>query len=100
MRVTAGRAKMRCMPRILITTETGDAPEVAVMLSERVATSDLASDHFAAQLIQRIGWALADAENSERDPAGHPEPRGRGALADTFMQTQLLTSARAGPRFT
>jgi hypothetical protein len=56
------------MPRILVTTEPIDKPGAGVMLDERVATSDLASDHFATQLIERIGWALIDAENTEHQP--------------------------------
>jgi hypothetical protein len=54
------------MPRILVTTEQIDKPGLGVMLDEHIATSDLASNHFAAQLIERIGWALLDAEQSER----------------------------------
>ena len=53
------------MPRILVTTEPIDKPEAGVMLDEKVATSDLASNHFADQLIERIGWALIDAERTE-----------------------------------
>jgi hypothetical protein len=53
------------MPRILVTTEPIQKPDTGVMLDEHIATSDLASDHFAVQLIERIGWALADAESSE-----------------------------------
>jgi hypothetical protein len=58
------------MPRIVVTTE----PEVretdtSVLLDERIATTDLDSDHFAAQLIERIGWALLDADGAERQPA-------------------------------
>jgi hypothetical protein len=61
------------MPRILITTERVDNPDVLVMLDERIATSDLASDHFAGQLIERLAWALADAENTEHKPSDHRE---------------------------
>jgi hypothetical protein len=61
------------MPRILITTEPADKPDMLVMLDERIATSDLASDHFAGQLIERIGWALADAETTEHKPSNHRE---------------------------
>jgi len=59
------------MPRILVTTEHTDKPDLTnkpdlgVMLDEHIATSDLASNHFAAQLIERIGWALIDAEQTE-----------------------------------
>jgi hypothetical protein len=72
------------MPRILITTEPLDTPDAAVMLSERVATSDLTSEHFANQLIQRIRWALADAEKDERQ-VGYPEPAKDAALAETLL---------------
>jgi hypothetical protein len=58
------------MPRILVITEPVHKPESGVMLDEHIATSDLASDHFAGQLIERISWALADAEHSERAPFG------------------------------
>jgi hypothetical protein len=53
------------MPRILVTTEPTTQIETAVLLNERIATDDLSSDHFAAQLIERIGWALVDADRTE-----------------------------------
>lgn len=59
------------MPRILITTDPLGAPDGAIVLDERIATNDLASGHFAAQLVERIGWALLDADTSE------PPHRGR-----------------------
>ncbi|HTX32814.1 MAG TPA: hypothetical protein VMD09_15630 [Solirubrobacteraceae bacterium] len=55
------------MPRIVVTTEPNRrTPDQAVLLDERVSSSDLASDHFAAQLIERIGWALLDADGHEQ----------------------------------
>ena len=54
------------MARILITTERGRARTGGVMLDERIITSDLDSDHFASALIERIGWALVDADDVER----------------------------------
>ena len=58
------------MPRIVVTTEP-EVPESdsSVLLNERIATADLDSDHFAAQLIERIGWALLDADGAERQLA-------------------------------
>jgi hypothetical protein len=38
-------------------------------LKERLTSSDLSDPHLAAQLIQRIGWALADAEDAEQAPS-------------------------------
>jgi hypothetical protein len=57
------------MPRMLVVTEPAGPAGTDVMLSEHVATRDLASDHFTAQLVERIGWALADAESAERRPS-------------------------------
>jgi hypothetical protein len=53
------------MPRMLVTTDSPDRSGGQVMLDEHVATSDLASQHFAAQLVERLGWALEDAERIE-----------------------------------
>ena len=53
------------MPRIRITTNAIGAADSAVLLDERIAASDLDSDHFAAALVERIGWALADADDAE-----------------------------------
>jgi hypothetical protein len=38
----------------------------AFQLKERITSSDVSNPHVAAQLIERIGWALADAEHAER----------------------------------
>jgi hypothetical protein len=54
------------MARILITTDSASAQGNSVMLDERIVTTDLDSDHFGAALIERIGWALMDADDAER----------------------------------
>jgi hypothetical protein len=53
------------MPHILITTDAADESREEVLLRERVTTSDLASGHFADQLIERVAWALVDAEETD-----------------------------------
>jgi hypothetical protein len=35
-----------------------------------VSLADLESDHFAAHLVERLGWAVGDAHELERDPNG------------------------------
>jgi hypothetical protein len=57
------------MPKIIIQTE-GRTPTVT--LSERVVPTHTQSDHYAEQLIQRVGWALLDAETLEADEALQP----------------------------
>jgi hypothetical protein len=65
------------MPQIIVTadkqTERGESP---VMFRERVSVRDFESEHFAAQLMERLGWAVGDAQAVEREPdhASEPEP--------------------------
>jgi hypothetical protein len=62
------------MPQIIVTadqaTERGEGP---VMLRERVNVADFDSDHFAAQLVERLGWAVSDAD--EVDSTQHDRER-------------------------
>jgi hypothetical protein len=56
------------MPQIIVTAdkrpERGDG---AVMLRERVTVSDFESDHFVVHLLERLGWAVGDAHEVERE---------------------------------
>ena len=54
------------MARIIVTTDPTEQRDAPVLLEERVCSAHLASDHSAAQLIQRLGWAINDAENTQR----------------------------------
>jgi hypothetical protein len=55
------------MPQIIVTADRGDAfGEGAVTLMERVNVADFESEHFAAQLVERLGWAVEDADEVER----------------------------------
>ena len=65
------------MPQIIVRAAPGDRPG-AVTLQERVTGSDLNSDEFARKLVQRMGWALLDAEDIE-ESAGHA---GREQIVD------------------
>lgn len=60
------------MPQILVVADTPpDTP--SVVYRERISTTDLESDHFSGQLVERVGWAVVDADQLERDdrPATH-----------------------------
>jgi hypothetical protein len=62
------------MPQIIVTADrTGDRNEAPVLLRERVNVTDFESDHFAAQLVQRLGWAVGDADEAERDVGDEPK---------------------------
>jgi hypothetical protein len=70
------------MPQILVVTNPPGETVSTVVYRERIDTADLESDHFSGQLVERVGWAVQDADQIERDedevPArgGRPSPAG------------------------
>lgn len=64
------------MPQILIVTddseESGQESGRTVVYRERVAPSDLESAHFSGQLVERVGWAVSDADRIEHPSAKRP----------------------------
>lgn len=69
------------MPQIIVQAGSGDRTG-AVTLQERVSGNDLNSDHFARQLVERICWALLDAEDLE-DTAEHVGRRHGESVSST-----------------
>jgi hypothetical protein len=57
------------MPRIIVTTDPVDERDAPVLLDERVHSMHLADDHAAEQLIERLAWAVNDAEDKQRPKA-------------------------------
>lgn len=53
------------VPRIIIETESA-ARDGEVLLTERVVPAQIESEHFCDQLIERVGWAILDAEDAEQ----------------------------------
>jgi hypothetical protein len=59
--------KEQLVPRIIVTSETGEQRLPApVLLDERVDFVNLCEDHGAEELIERLGWALSEADDVER----------------------------------
>ncbi len=54
------------MPRIQVLTDVQGRPQ-EVMLTEHVPSEMFANEHYADQLVERMGWALVDAEEEERE---------------------------------
>jgi hypothetical protein len=54
------------MARIIVTTDQDERPDAAVLLEERVYPVHLATDHAATQLMERLAWAIGDAERTEQ----------------------------------
>jgi hypothetical protein len=69
------------MPQIIVRALPGERPG-GVTLQESVSGSDLNSDSFAAQLMQRIRTSLLDAEDIEESArrAGREVPAHRETL--------------------
>jgi hypothetical protein len=63
------------MPRVLVTTEQADETDAAVLLNESVRPEHLCDNHAAAQLVERIGWAVSDASEVESSEMVGAAPR-------------------------
>ena len=54
------------MPRVIVVSDaTRIPPNATVLFDEQVSSIHLFSDHAAAQLIERLAWAVSDAEDAE-----------------------------------
>jgi hypothetical protein len=54
------------MPHVIVTTHPSQLPDdVPVLLDEQVHSVHVANRHAAVQLIERIAWAIRDAEDAE-----------------------------------
>jgi hypothetical protein len=63
------------MPRIIVTTDPSQLPDEApVLLDESVHSVHLSTGHAAAQLVERLAWAISDAEDAERRPPRRSRP--------------------------
>ncbi len=60
------------MPRVIVTTNLPPRGEPTVLLDEHLSTVHLASDHSASQLVERLTWAIRDAEQAELDRLARP----------------------------
>ena len=62
------------MARIIVTADrrSSSSQSTGVMLDERVNSIHLSDGHAAEQLIQRLAWAVTDAEEAERSERREP----------------------------
>jgi len=62
------------MPRVIVITENRTHNDADILLDEQVHSIHLDSEHSAGQFIERLGWAISDAEEAE-----HSGPRARAS---------------------
>jgi hypothetical protein len=55
------------MPRIIVMSEPSTGRQGAITLDERVASADLRTGHHSAELVERVGWAVHDADDAEHE---------------------------------
>lgn len=64
------------MPAIIVQSNGSTQQDTNVLLYEDVQPEHLASDHHAAQLIERVGWAVSEAKDAEdSSPSKDKTPR-------------------------
>jgi len=56
------------MPRVIVTLDSDEQRAAAgpALLNEHVSSLHLGDDHSARQFVERLGWAISDAEDLER----------------------------------
>jgi hypothetical protein len=70
------------MPRIIVTTDPSHLPaDMPVWLDEQVQSIHLSTDHAAAQFVERVAWAISDAEDADGEQGGDVEQAARRARA-------------------
>lgn len=59
------------MPEIIVRAESERDDQAEVLLRERVTADNMEIEHYAHQLIERIGWAVADATEVQAEANKH-----------------------------
>jgi hypothetical protein len=88
------------MPTILVISNASTEQDSTVTLAETVEPEQLASDNNAAELVERVGWALTDAKDAEIDSDPSPEPADRNGRADTRTVEEQVYEKLYGRRLT
>lgn len=85
------------MPQVIVIADSVEGGDPPVMLRERVSGSDFESPHFAGQLVERIGWAVGDAEELSRRNQRAAEWRARRRMAETQQRDPAVSGRPVRP---
>ncbi len=58
------------MPRVIVTTDSTEN-DTPVMLDEQVGAVHVHNEHTSRQLLERLVWAIEDAERAEHATHAH-----------------------------
>jgi hypothetical protein len=90
------------MPRIIVTTDSSPLPaDAPVWLDEHVQSVHLSTDHAADQFVERVAWAISDAEEAagqQVDRRGLVGRRRRGSSSATHLGCKAGARSATGWR--
>jgi hypothetical protein len=84
------------MPRIIVTTDSSEPADI--LLDEHIHSVHLSTGHAASQLVERLAWAISDAEEvevEERAISARParfERRGSRRQPPAYTATRETTN--------
>lgn len=84
------------MPRVIVTTDPSPlSVDASVWLDERVQSVHLSTHHAASQFVERLAWAISDAEDAGgtqpvRQARSTPRPRGGRPATRTQLRPRAL----------
>lgn len=76
------------MPRITLTTDGPAEPQI--LFEEEIQPVHLSTGHAAAQFVERLAWALMDAEPEGARSGGRPLP-----ARDTVREHSRVVASRS-----
>lgn len=87
------------MPQIIVRAYTPDGLVEAVTLAERAVPTDQHNDHYIEHLIERIEWALFDAERLESQlehsqACGPPRAKTQRASGSAALRRRIANERR------
>lgn len=86
------------MPRIIVTADpvsSEPSDETPVLLDEQVRSVHLSTGHAAAQLVERLAWAVSDAETAEVQRSARASEAPRKVSRRGAQRPRTRAAARA-----
>jgi hypothetical protein len=86
------------MPKIIVQTNAVDGNPGEVTLAERLIPAAEHNEHYLSSLVERIGWALLDAEELEAgsERVGSDHDHARRQVIEARARRQVRRGAGSG----